>query len=454
MPLVVKQLLVYAFFGLVAVLPSSTWLISAGLVTAATDADFPVYSIIKPNVRFWEKIYGTYAETQGVLHDRKHLDRVYWVIDLVAKDTPGAAKINEKLIDFARLSCKNILTRFAQGGRPQNTEEERIYALFSRKTPEVFLEAGKNIRLQTGLKQHFRDGVARSGAYMPSIKRILRKYGLPSELAYLPHVESSFNPKAHSKAGAAGLWQFTRSTGRDFMTVDDLVDERYDPYIATEAAARFLKGNYRSLGSWPLALTAYNHGRTGMLRAKNKWGSYPAIFARHSSRTFGFASRNFYAEFIAACRTAKRLENDHSLVRDRPWASATFQLKGYAAVADLLRYFGVSAEEFRRLNPSLRKPVLAGRQYIPKGVKLRLPATRAIRQRIRAMPQRLFRLNQLSRLYTVKRGDTAIAIARRFGISLKVLRRTNRLNKRGDIKIGQRLTIPTGHISSKAKLKP
>jgi membrane-bound lytic murein transglycosylase D len=473
MPSAVKPIF-FAFFLLVlAVWPVSAQFTSAGWVTVPADTGFPMYPIIMPNIRFWEKIYGAYREDQGVLHDRDNLDVIYGVINFVSKDTPGAAKINEKLIDFSRRSYKNMLIKFAAGGKPENKEEQRIHLLFARRTPEVFRKASENIRLQTGLQRHFRDGVIRSGAYMPMIKRVLRQHGLPEELAYLPHVESSFNPKAYSKAGAAGLWQFTRSTGRDFMTINELVDERYDPHVATEAAARFLKGNHRHLGSWPLALTAYNHGRAGMLRAKEQWGSYPAIFARHSSATFGFASRNFYAEFVAAYRTAKRLEADHSVIRDRPWASATLLLKGHASVKDMLRYFGISAEEFRRLNPALRKPVLEGQKYIPKGVELHLPATRFIRDRIRTMPDNLLHSSQLadsrpetrsagSQTYTVRRGDTALGIARRFGITLDTLRRLNRLNKNADVRIGQRLTVPGSKgssssrrmIKSKAKRKP
>ena len=124
----------------------------------------------------------------------------------------------------------------------------------------------------------------------------------------LLRVESSFNPRAFSKAGAAGLWQFTRGTGSDYLAVNALIDERYDPYAATDAAARLLKDNYKALGSWPLALTAYNYGRAGMLRAVRNHGSYEGIFTSYEGGSFKFAARNFYSEFIAAARVAKRLE--------------------------------------------------------------------------------------------------------------------------------------------------
>lgn len=376
-------------------LPQNISRLPAPQLSASESLHFPVYPLILPNVEFWEKIYGTYSETQGVLHDRRDLRLIYGVISLAPKDTPGAGKINEKLTEMAQLHVKAMLNKFAEGSLPQTAEELRIHNLFQQKNPAAFLAAAENIRVQTGLKNRFREGVIRSGAYMPAIKRILRTLDLPLELAYLPHVESSFNPRAHSKVGAVGLWQFTRYTGKEFMTVNELVDERYDLYIASEAAARFLKENRRQLGAWSLALTAYNHGRGGMLRAKAQWGSYPVIFANHTSSTFGFASRNFYSEFLAAQRVARRLEADSSVIKERPLISASLRLKGYAAAVELRQYFGISEEEFRRLNPALMKPVLEGKKYIPVETIIHLPATHFVRERIRSMPSSLLRASQI-----------------------------------------------------------
>ena len=368
---------------------------NAAPLPASSGYDFPVYPVMFANVRFWEDVYGTYTENQGILHDRDNLDRVYKVINLLPPQTPGAGAINKKLLEAAQLRCQEILKKFAAGGTPQTSEELQLHALFKLKSPAVFLAAADNMRVQTGLKNHFRDGVIRSGAYLPAIKRILRLHGLPLELAYLPHVESSFNAAARSKAGAASLWQFTSYTGKEFMMINELVDERYDIYAAANAAALFLKENYRQLGSWPLALTAYNHGRGGMVRAQREWGSYPLIFTNYLGKTFGFASKNFYSEFVAAYRVAKRLENDPTLIRERPLISASVRLNDYASAPELIQYFGISAEEFRRLNPALMKPVLDGKKYIPRNVVIHLPATHFIRERIRSMPPSLLRPSQI-----------------------------------------------------------
>ena len=359
-------------------------LLLAALITPVVEAEaaaqFPLYPVIKPNVEFWEKVYGTYTSRQGILHDKNNLDIIYTVVDLVDWGTPGAAKINKQLIKLGRQRYKKMLSELARGIRPRTREEKRIVQLFKRSNRYSFRKARHNIRLQVGQKDRFLAGVIRSGAYLPSIKRIFRSRGLPLELAYLPHVESSFNPKAYSKAGAAGLWQFTRSTGRNFMVINNEVDERLDVYLSTLAAAKFLKENYRQLNSWPLALTAYNYGRAGMVRAQQQYGSYEKIFRAHNTGLFKFASRNFYSEFLAALRVARRMEKSSSLITDRPWASVTVRLKGYAAARDLRKYFGVSQQDFARFNPALLPPVLDGKKFIPKGYLLRLPATKAVKK--------------------------------------------------------------------------
>jgi len=240
---------------------------------AEARTQFPLYPIIEPNVHFWEKVYGTYTSRQGILHDKNNLDIIYTVIDLVDWGTPGSSRINKQLIKLGRLRYKKILSELARGIKPRTREEKRIALLFKRSKLYSYHKARDNIRLQIGQKDRFVIGVIRSGAYLPSIKRIFRAQGLPLELTYLPHVESSFNPKAYSKAGAAGLWQFTRSTGRDFMVINDVIDERLDAYLSTHAAAQFLKENYRQLNSWPLAHTPYNYGRNGMVRAQQQLGT-------------------------------------------------------------------------------------------------------------------------------------------------------------------------------------
>ena len=178
-----------------------------------------------------------------------------------------------------------------------------MLALWPEGTSNATLRAAsRNVRFQLGQADKFRAGLIRAGQWRAHIEQVLAGEGVPRELVALPHVESSFNPRAYSHVGAAGLWQFMRSTGRRYMRVDDVVDERMDPHKASVAAARLLGYNYRQIDSWPLAITAYNHGLAGMMRAVRTLGTrdIAAIVSRYQSRSFGFASRNFYAEFLAA----------------------------------------------------------------------------------------------------------------------------------------------------------
>ena len=127
---------------------------------------------------------------------------------------------------------------------PLSADDRRIRDMWGAEgTPERLLQATRTIRFQLGQADRFRAGLVRSGAWVGHIADALANLGLPPEIAALPHVESSFNPAAYSKVGAAGLWQFMRSTGRRYMRIDSVVDERLDPFRSIEAAAQLLAYN-------------------------------------------------------------------------------------------------------------------------------------------------------------------------------------------------------------------
>ncbi len=430
---------------------SLVFLLSLGLLTgqqAMGGNGFPVYKSIQNSVSFWEKVYGHYSSTHGILHDRDNVNIIYTVVDLVDWSKPGSASLNAKLIKIARKRYKTILADLAKGKKPLSKEGKRVASLFPHKRHTTYLKARDKIRLQIGQKDHFIQGVIRSGRYMQAIKRTLSAYGLPTALAYLPHVESSFNPKAYSKVGAAGLWQFTRGTGKEYMVINQNLDERYDPFLSTHAAAKLLKENFAQLHTWPLALTAYNYGRAGTVRAVRMKKNYSNIFKTYNKGHFKFASRNFYSEFIAALRVAKKLEKNPRIIRDRPEATITTRLRGYASSRELLSFFRVAANDFKRLNPALRESVLKDRKYIPKNYLLRLPSTKRIRGKIRTMGSSLYYQAQLPDTYhRVKRGETAGTIARRYRIKLKELRKANNLDKQATIRVGQKLAIPRARTS-------
>jgi membrane-bound lytic murein transglycosylase D len=410
-------------------------------VTAEANTHFPLYDIISPNVEFWTKVYTEYTTSQAIVHDSKDLSIIYAIIDLKPIEDSSARKINRRRMKRANEKYEKILRRLAADPSTRDAECRRVAALFGdQSTSRTFRAACTRVRSQVGQSDRFKAGLVRSGAYIDMIRSIFKSYDLPEELAYLPHVESSFNTKAYSKFGAAGIWQFTRSTGQRFMKVGYVLDERRDPFLATHAAASLLKNNFHKLGSWPLAITAYNHGATGMERAKTSYGDYPAIFESYRSRTFKFASRNFYSEFLAAYRVASNYQIYFGdLQLDRPAQFQAVPLDGYAGFEQLCNHFNVPAETARSLNPALRPPVFEGQKLVPKGYPFRLPTDLALA----SVPSDLFRKSQKpSHFYTVQKGDTAGKIARINGVKLTDLILANNLDRRANIYPKQTLRIP------------
>jgi membrane-bound lytic murein transglycosylase D len=227
------------------------------------------------------------------------------------------------------------------------------------------------------------------------------------------------------------------------------VDERLDPMASTRAAARLLKENYRVLGSWPLAITAYNHGTSGMRRAVRRLGTddMGVIARKYRSRRFGFASRNFYAQFLAARRILRAYEPYFGpLVRDVPQAVDEVTLPFYADVKDLQAHTGVAPEVIKHYNPTLRPPVYRAVKRIPKGYVLRLPAGTLgsdPQKWLESIPEGKRHAKQRrSNYYQVRRGDTLSEIARRHGTSVSTLVAFNNLPSRHRIFPGQVLQMP------------
>lgn len=435
------RLLSLFFFLTITLCCGLMWFVASGVA----GVDFPVHDTMRPNVAFWTDIYAKYPSTKGVIHDSKDLGIVYEVIDLKPLGY-GSRKTNKKRIRATKDKYKKILAKFGKGVLPQTKLEKKVYRLFGKKpTRDQFEKARGHVRFQLGQRDRYRAGLVRSGQYLSRIKAIFRDKGLPEDLAYLPHVESSFNYKAYSKFGAAGIWQFTRGTGRRYMKVDYVVDERRDPIIASRAAARYLKANYQKLGSWPFALTAYNHGEHGMARAQKKHGSYKNVFDKYDGKRFGFASRNFYPSFIAARYVAKNYKKYFgSVAFDKPVVYHTVAMPGYASVASVAKFFHISAKGLQEVNPALRPPVFQGQKHIPKDYILRLPGKAKRMARIaNAMPSSMFYAKQKrSKFYRVQRGDTAGKIARQQRVSVADLVLANGLSRRATIYVGQNLRIP------------
>jgi membrane-bound lytic murein transglycosylase D len=269
--------------------------------------ELPVSAAMQERVRFWIRVFTEVSHAEALLHDRDALRVVYDVIPVGEAGSDGPVEAARATYDRMLLSM-TIEQLFPRLGVPP-PERVQVGALFARNGsgPLAYARAIGNIRAQRGLREIFADSLVRAQIYLPAIRGIFAAARLPPELVYIPHVESSFNPNAVSHAGAAGLWQFTRDTGDRHLKITGAADERFDPGRSSAAAARHLARAREVLGSWPLAVTAYNHGVAGMARARAAVGSdsLDDIIQGYQSASFGFASRNFYAEFLAAAHVAE-----------------------------------------------------------------------------------------------------------------------------------------------------
>ena len=415
---------------------------------------FPCPPSLRDAVRFWIDVYTKYETNEYVLHDDEKMGVVLDMVrvgstrDGVPDFYPTARQ--QKKVRKARDRQEALLREL---GRPNTDfrrlrgEKRRLFALYGKSTNHrVYRRASERVRIQRGHKSRFLEGLRVSGKDRDEMARIFRKQGLPEELALLPHVESSFNLRAYSAAGAAGIWQFVRSTGRLYLTISYDTNERMDPLLATEAAAKLLKSNFRRLGSWPLAITAYNHGMEGVLRAQRALGTSDIgrIVSGYRSRWFGFASRNFYCEFLAAVQVVKNAEAYFGTVRyDPPCRFYEVKLPYYVKMNTLADYLGLEIEQLRELNPALRDPVYEGSRYVPRGYRLRIPPHVEPKALLAAIPSsEVFAAQKGSIWYKVRKGDSLGRIARRHGTTVPKLMALNDLRRPRKLHAGEVIRLP------------
>ena len=417
--------------------------ISAGAQAPATDP-FEHPPELESDVRFWIRVYTEVTTDQGLLHDDWNLGLVYEVLRFDPADSP---RQRERVVTQAKARYAELLRRFAAGNTENLTAHElRILHAFGEKaTPAQFRDAIERIRFQLGQADRFHEGLIRAQAYEANISRVLADRGVPVEIGALPHVESSFNPAAYSRVGAAGLWQFMPGTAKRYMRVDSLVDERLDPYSATEAAANLMLYNYRLLGSWPLAVTAYNHGPGGLRRAQDDLGTsnIAVIVKRYQGATFGFASRNFYVAFLAALEVDRNAEKYFGPLTHPPDAPSTVvTVPDYIAIDALGKAFKADLGALKVLNPALRPPIWSKARFVPRGYALRVPgspqpADIAVAW-TRLPPAERYLAQRNDGAHKLRRGESLASVAAASGVTLNRLLAANgwsatRTLARGDV---------------------
>jgi membrane-bound lytic murein transglycosylase D len=233
------------------------------------------------------------------------------------------------------------------------------------------------------------------------------------------------------------------------MRVDALVDERLDPYKASNAALDMLQDNYEALGSWPLALTAYNHGANGMARAVRDTGSRDIgrIISEYTGPRFGFASRNFYPEFLAALEVERDAERYFgSFSKDAAPDFAQYELTAFVDANVIAHNLGVGLEDLRKDNPALQAAIWSGNKRVPKGYILKINKNllkRDIVTGFNAIAASEFYAAQVPDVsYQVRSGDSLSGIASQYNTTVAELVAINQLRDRNAIRVGQKIILP------------
>lgn len=261
---------------------------------------------LQDDVKFWETIFSKYSPEQCVFHDEEDLRVTYYVTHVPKVQGRRRNHILMRHIKSIRLALKEL----AMSLHPHSKLQRQIWDAIPEdwKDKKELLEASERVRCQRGVD--LRPSFERSKKFLPMIREVLKSKDLPEDLAYLPHLESGYDNHARSRVGARGLWQFMPHSARaEGLKVKQGLDKRIDPKAATDAATDYLASMYLRTRSWPLAITSYNYGPNGIMRAFAKFGSdYIKFRNEHESRIFGFAARNYYPSFLAVRNVAQREE--------------------------------------------------------------------------------------------------------------------------------------------------
>lgn len=414
---------------------------------------FEIPKGLEVNVNFWKNIYQKYSSHEGVLHDSQHIDLIYEVVDfrpiMRDKDLNNSQKLRKrrKLVDSLKRKVKQAISDI-RNKRDLNSYAKSVQEKISRyEERNILRELPKKgrLRFQLGQKDYIQKGMFHSGAYIEEIERIFKSYNLPKELARLPYVESSFNLKARSKVGASGIWQIMPSTARGKLARSFYYDYRNHPLEAAHVAAKLLRYNYKVLGDWPRAVTAYNYGAAGMRRLSKKLRTNKIEeMASKRHRRWGFAASNFFASYLAVLDT----ENNANSLFGSDFKTRVALSQERYRLAKGLSWKWVSQElskdieEFKRLNPQFRYHRMDSYASLRKGLAVYLPKSSHSTFVSAVKNTKPYRSKNQFRVHRVSRGETISNIARRYRVSVSSIMKMNPVASARYLQIGQKLRVP------------
>lgn len=310
-----------------------------------------------------------------------------------------------------------------------NAEIQRYFELFTQEKRELFAK-----------------WLRRAQIYLPYVRDVLDQYKLPHDLAILPFIESGYNPRAISRAKAGGMWQFIVGTSSRYgLVTDSWVDQRFDPYLSTHSAARYLKDLYAMFGDWYLALAAYNAGEAKIAKALEQTGAgdFNALVEKNHQlgrrAKLRQETKSYVPQFLAAIKIVRNLEalGFEPLNWNAAPPLAEVEVPKGTDLMALAKSCDMNWEQFSSYNPAFLRmtssPIAPGVAHIPPEYKDAAIAYLESPQ-AKAAPE--------FRTWKVRRGDTLKTVARKFGVSPSSIQKANHLRS-SKLTPGHELLIPS-----------
>ena len=419
----------------------------------SNDSSFPQPDGLSDSVAFWKRVYAGWSQNEIVFHDQDDLSRIYRVIQVPAHGKRQNGKTRAQTIKIAKKEIQVALSRL-QRKRPSTdaelsaVEKEIFNNLKEIDDPKKY-KRFRSMRAQNGLRERFEEGYRYAGAFEAQVRTILEENGLPGSLVALAYVESLMNPKATSRSGAVGVWQFMPETGKEYVHVNRMIDERKDPILATEAAAKYINTALKNVGPWPVAITSYNVGRAGMRKVIRAMGTNDlgVIYKKYRRGFFGFAARNYYASFLAVHDVLKNVESHLPGVEQNPaWSYHVVRAPADITVKNLVKKMSIDKNALLTMNPSWGRNLQKSRTALPQGLPIRIPQSMTkeeLHDRLHSFGTNKRSQKRQDKTHRVRKGESLWTIARKHGLGTNQLAQRNSLPSNSQIYVGQKLFIPS-----------